>query len=86
MYGLGHFLQKSPIIRGSFAERDLQFKASYAPSPPCTSLGSRIRLPNGYIFDKILSDENSRSASHQLYMKPILKSQLYRYFYRKIEQ
>ena len=33
---VGHFRQKSPVIRGSFAKRDLQFKASYASSPPCT--------------------------------------------------
>ena len=31
-----HFLQKSPMIGGSFAERDLQLKASFLCSPPCT--------------------------------------------------
>ena len=31
----GHFLQKSPVISGSFAKSDLQLKACYEFSPPC---------------------------------------------------
>jgi len=36
----GHFLQKNPIIRGSFVDNDSRIQASCGVSPPYRSVGS----------------------------------------------
>jgi len=45
---VGHFRKKSPIIIGSFAENDMQLKASHGLAPPCTSI---YIIMNSYIND-----------------------------------
>ena len=48
---IGHFLQKSPISNGSFAENDLQFKAYHGSLPPWT-WKAPFSKPNGlFTFD-----------------------------------
>ena len=56
-YLTGHFPQKSLMIRGSFAENDLQLKVSYGASPPCRTIGCSVQsnlsccLIRAHIFD-----------------------------------
>ena len=38
LISIGHSPQKNSVISGSFAEINLQLKASYGSSPPCTKL------------------------------------------------
>ena len=45
---IGHFLQKSAIIGGSFAERDLRFKASYA-----SAWGQKVKLNQSHAKEAI---------------------------------
>ena len=45
---IGHFLQKSPIIGGTFAANDLQLQVSYVSAPSCT-YNMIIELTNMYV-------------------------------------
>ena len=47
---IGQFLQKSPIINGSFVNLDLQLKAFYESSPPSTKLSSTNMCAYIYVY------------------------------------
>jgi len=47
LISVGRFLQQRPMSRGSFAKRDLQLKASYTSSPPCSAPQAATHA-NGY--------------------------------------
>jgi len=47
---VGHIVQKSPAISGSFAENALQLKASYGSSPFCSDACTYINM---YIIQPI---------------------------------
>ena len=45
----GHFPQKSPMISGSFAKRDLQLKASCASLSPCTKITRNLIRQHSHV-------------------------------------
>jgi len=47
---IGHFVQKSPIISGSFAKNDLQLKVPYGCSPTCTRRTCKSLEPDNVLL------------------------------------
>ena len=60
----GYVPQKRPEISGSFAERDLQLKASYAPSPPSTMRRMRMCVCNELYMWMCVYKSNAYTNTH----------------------
>jgi len=62
---IDHFLQNSPNINGSFAESDLQLKASYGSLPPCSvtlSLSHALSHTHTHTLSLFLSLSHTHST------------------------
>ena len=65
-----HFPQKSLIIIGSFAENDLQLKASYGSSPPCIAIPAPACSTNSHIIHQFIDRQTVRfTATVNMYTR-----------------
>jgi len=58
---IGHFPQKSPTSRGSFAQNELQLDASYGSLPPCTRICKFVPVINIYTHAQSVFRTNTHS-------------------------
>jgi len=70
---IGHFLQKSPMISGFLAENDLQLKAPYGSSPPCTPHHTLLSHNNSVLTSRYPSLSNPHLATPH----PPIRNSLY---------